>query len=61
MRQFLQAGLADFTHLASGPATPGRGVPPREGSTGPEDHFTAEPVTSPSGLTRQLRNNNDHA
>jgi hypothetical protein len=31
-----------------------------EGSSGVEDRFTVESVTSPSGLTHQLWNKNDH-
>ena len=61
MRQFLQAGLADFMHLVIVPITLGRGVSLWEGSGGAEDHFTVESVTSPSGLTHQLRNKTDHA
>ena len=60
MRQFLQAGLVDFMHLVIVPVTLGRGVSLWEGSSGLEDRFTVESVTSPSGLTHQLWNKNDH-
>ena len=60
MRPFLQAGLIDFMHLVIVPITLGRGVSLWEGSSGAEDGFTVESVTSPSGLTHQLWNNNDH-
>ena len=56
MRQFLQAGLIDFMHLVTVPVTLGRGVSLWEGSSGLEDRFTIESVTSPSGLTHQLWN-----
>jgi dihydrofolate reductase len=60
VRQFLQAGLVDFMHLVIVPITLGRGVSLWEGSSGLEDRFTIESVTSPSGLTHQLWNKNDH-
>ena len=50
----------DFMHLVIVPITLGRGVSLWEGSSGAEDGFTVESVTSPSGLTHQLWNNNDH-
>ena len=53
-RQFLQADLVDFMHLVIVPITLGRGVSLWEGSSGLEDRFTVESVTSPSGLTHQL-------
>ena len=56
MRQFLQAGLVDFMHLVIVPITLGRGVSLWEGSSGLEERFTVESVTSPSGLTHQLWN-----
>ncbi len=43
------------------PITLGRGVSLWEGSSGLEDRFTVESVASPSGLTHQLWNKNDHA
>ena len=61
VRQFLHADLIDFMHLVIVPVTLGRGVSLWEGSTGLEDRFTVESVTSPSGLTHQLWNKNDHA
>ena len=60
VRPFLQAGLIDFIHLVIVPITPGRGVSLWEGSSGAEDGFMVELVTSPSGLTHQLGHNNDH-
>ena len=53
--------LVDFMHLVIVPITLGRGVSLWEGSSGLEDRFTVESVTSPSGLTHQLWNKNDHA
>jgi hypothetical protein len=43
-------------HLVIVPVTLGRGVSLWEGSSGLEDRFTIESVTSPSGLTHQLWN-----
>jgi dihydrofolate reductase len=60
VRQFLQADLVDFMHLVIVPITLGRGVSLWEGSSGIEDRFTVEAVTSPSGLTHQFWNKNDH-
>jgi len=60
LRQFLQAGLVDFMHLVIVPITLGCGISLWEGTSGLEDHFTVESVTSPSGLTHQLWNKNDH-
>ena len=60
MRQFLQAGLIDFMHLVIVPITLRRGVSLWGGSSGAEERFTVESVTSPSGLTHQLWNKNDH-
>jgi riboflavin biosynthesis pyrimidine reductase len=59
--QFLQAGLVDFMHLVIVPITLGCGVSLWEGTSGLEDCFTVESVTSPSGLTHQLWNKKDHA
>jgi dihydrofolate reductase len=61
VRQFLQAGLVDFMHLVIVPITLGSGVSLWEGSSCLEDRFTIESVTSPSGLTHQLWNKDDHA
>ena len=60
VRQSLQAGLVDFKHLVIVLITLGGGVSLWEGSIGLEDRFTVESVTSPSGLTHQLWNKNDH-
>jgi dihydrofolate reductase len=60
VRQFLQADLVDFMHLVIVPITLGRGVSLWEGSSGLEDRFTVESVTSPSGLVHQLWNKNGH-
>src|SRR5580765_3967602 len=60
VRQFLNAGLVDFMHLVIVPITLGRGVSLWAGSSGLEDRFTVQSVTSPSGLTHQLWNKNDH-
>ncbi|MGC2005121.1 dihydrofolate reductase family protein, partial [Trebonia sp.] len=60
VRQFLQADLIDFMHLVIVPITLGRGVSLWEGSSGAEDRFTVESVTSPSGLIHQFWNKNDH-
>jgi hypothetical protein len=46
-------------HLVIVPITLGRGVSLWEGSSGLEERFTVESVTSPSGLTHQLWNKND--
>jgi dihydrofolate reductase len=56
VRQFLQAGLVDFMHLAIVPVTLRRGISLWEGLSGFEDRFTVETVTSPSGLVHQLWN-----
>jgi dihydrofolate reductase len=61
VRQFLQADLIDFMHLVIVPVTLGRGVSLWQGAHGLEERFTIESVTSPSGLTHQLWNRNDHA
>lgn len=59
VRQFLQADLIDFMHLAMVPITLGRGVSLWEGLRGLEDRFTIETLTSPSGITHQLWNKRD--
>ena len=56
LRQFLQADLLDFMHLVIVPITLGRGVSLWEGSSGLQDRFTVESVTSSSGLIHQLWN-----
>lgn len=56
VRQFLQADLVDFLHLVIVPITLGRGVSPWDGTSGLEDRFTIESVTSPSGLIHQFWN-----
>ncbi|TWP37328.1 dihydrofolate reductase family protein [Leekyejoonella antrihumi] len=59
LRQFLQADLVDFMHLAIVPITLGRGVRLWEGLRGIEGRFTVETVVSPSGLTHQFWNKNN--
>src|SRR3954451_24010809 len=59
VRQFLEADLVDFMHLAVVPITLGRGVSLWEGFSGLEDRFTIETLTSPSGITHQLWNRKD--
>jgi dihydrofolate reductase len=61
VRQFLQSDLIDFMHLVIVPIILGSGVSLWEGSSCLEDRFTIESVASPSGLTHQLWNKNDHA
>ncbi|KQY57355.1 dihydrofolate reductase family protein [Nocardioides sp. Root140] len=56
VRQFLQAGLIDFMHLVIVPITLGKGVSIWEGTSGIEDAFTVESITSPSGLVHQFWN-----
>jgi dihydrofolate reductase len=56
VRQFLEADLVDFLHLAIVPITLGRGVPLWAGMEGVQDRFTIESVSSPSGLTHQFWN-----
>jgi hypothetical protein len=59
VRQFLDADLIDFMHLVIVPITLGRGVSLWEGSSGTEDRYAVESVTSSNGLTHQLWNRND--
>jgi dihydrofolate reductase len=54
--QFLEAELIDFMHLVVVPIVHGEGVSLWEGSSGIEDRFDIECVTSASGLTHQLWN-----
>ncbi len=61
VRQFLEEDLIDFMHLAVVPVTLGRGVSLWEGSSGIEDRFTVEAVTSASGVTHQFWNRTHHA
>ena len=56
VRQFLEADLIDFMHLAIVPITLGRGTSLWDGSFHLEDRFTVESVTSTSGLTHQFWN-----
>ncbi|WP_417216147.1 dihydrofolate reductase family protein [Arthrobacter sp.] len=56
IRQFLEADLVDFLHLAVVPVVLGAGVSLWEGLVGVEDRFTVESLPSPSGLTHQLWN-----
>ena len=61
VRQFLQADLIDFMHLAIVPITLGRGVSLWEGLSSLENRFSIETLTSPSGITHQLWNRRDRA
>ncbi|MFC6705481.1 dihydrofolate reductase family protein [Flexivirga alba] len=56
VRQFLEADLIDFLHLAVVPITLGRGTSLFGGLEGIEDGFDITTVSSPSGLTHQLWN-----
>jgi len=56
VRQFLEADLVDFMHLAVVPVTLGRGVRLWDGIPGVEDRFVIETVASASGLVHQLWN-----
>ncbi|MPV51241.1 DNA-binding protein [Pseudactinotalea sp. HY160] len=56
VRQFLQAGLVDFMHLAIVPILLGGGVSLWEGLGGIEEQFTVETIASTSGLNHQLWN-----
>ena len=56
VRQFLDADLVDFLHVAVVPIVLGRGVSLWAGAEGLQDRFTVETVTSPSGVTHQLWN-----
>lgn len=56
VRQFLEADLIDFMHLAIVPITLGRGTSLFGELDGIEDRFDIESVSSPSGLTHQLWN-----
>ncbi|MDG3010905.1 DNA-binding protein [Rhodococcus sp. D2-41] len=56
VRQFLEADLIDFMHLAVVPITLGRGVSLWDGLAGVEERFTVESVASASGVTHQLWN-----
>ena len=61
VRQFLEADLIDFMHLVIVPIVLGEGVSLWEGSSGIEDRFDVESVTSPSGLTHQFWNRTERA
>lgn len=56
VRQFLEADLVDFMHLAVVPITLGDGASLWSGISGIEDRFAIETVASVSGLTHQLWN-----
>ncbi|HWC21521.1 MAG TPA: dihydrofolate reductase family protein [Flexivirga sp.] len=56
VRQFLEADLIDFMHLAIVPITLGRGTSLFGELDGIEDRFEIESVSSSSGLTHQLWN-----
>jgi dihydrofolate reductase len=60
VRQFLEADLIDFMHVAIVPVTLGRGVSLWDGLSGLEDRFTIETITSQSGLTHLLWNRIRH-
>jgi dihydrofolate reductase len=60
VRQFLEADLIDFMHVAIVPVTLGRGVSLWDGLSGLEDRFTIETITSHSGLTHLLWNRIRH-
>ncbi|RRR98176.1 dihydrofolate reductase family protein [Glycomyces terrestris] len=51
IREFLQAGLVDFMHVAVVPILLGRGVRLWDGLEGLEQDFAIESVSSPSGVT----------
>jgi len=56
IREFLQADLVDFMHLAVVPIVLGEGVSLWDGLAEVQERFTVETVTSPSGLTHQFWN-----
>ncbi|MBT0565563.1 dihydrofolate reductase family protein [Williamsia sp. CHRR-6] len=56
IRQFLQADLVDFLHLAIVPVVLGAGVRLFDDLVGLEDRFTVETIGTTSGLTHQLWN-----
>lgn len=56
VRQFLEADLIDFMHLAIVPITLGRGTSLFGGLEGLQERFDIESTTSPSGLVHQLWN-----
>lgn len=56
VRQFLEADLIDFLHLAIVPVVLGRGTSPWAGLTDIQDRFDIESVSAPSGLVHQLWN-----
>lgn len=56
IRQFLQADLVDFVHVAVVPVVLGTGISLWDGSGAIQDRFTIESFTSSSGLTHQLWN-----
>jgi dihydrofolate reductase len=56
VRQFLEADLIDFMHVAVVPVTLGRGVSLWAGLNGVADRFTVETVATQSGLTHQFWN-----
>jgi dihydrofolate reductase len=60
VRQFLEADLIDFMHVAIVPITLGRGVSLWDGLSGLEDRFKVETITSQSGLIHLLWNRIRH-
>lgn len=56
IRQFLQADLVDFMHLATVPVVLGAGVRLWDGLAGLHERFEIELVAAPSGLIHQLWN-----
>lgn len=56
VRQFLQADLVDFLHVAILPVVLGAGVRIWDDLAGLEDRFSVESISTPSGLTHQLWN-----
>lgn len=56
VRQFLQADLVDFLHIAIVPIVLGSGVRIWDHLEGLEDQFTIESISTASGLTHQLWN-----
>lgn len=61
VRDYLRADLIDFMHLMVVPITLGRGVSLWEGTSGVDDRFTIETITSASGVTHQLWNRKSRA
>ncbi|WP_153504285.1 dihydrofolate reductase family protein [Cumulibacter manganitolerans] len=58
VRQFLEADLVDFLHVAIVPVVLGAGVRIWDHLAGLEQRFTVESISTSSGLTHQLWNRN---